>query len=74
MYLNGMSIQVGFTSTDLLWVNASKLSLRWYLPMPEFPTPPKGRCVLARCITQSFMQAPPDEVRAIMSQPALSLP
>ena len=42
MYRKGRSIQVPVATIDLVWLNASKLSFEWYLPMPELPTPPKG--------------------------------
>ena len=59
-----LSIEL-FRSTARAWVNASNECFPWYEPRPLFPTPPKGKCLLTKCISTSFAHTAPERVASI---------
>lgn len=38
-----ISIYYFTCNTERLWLKLSKLNFPWYFPIPEVPTPPKGK-------------------------------
>src|SRR5215475_4361754 len=70
-YLTPGSIRVLWYRTPRALVNASKLTLPWYLPIPELPTPPKGSSGKNGWIVHSLMHAVPDSVASKMRSATL---
>jgi hypothetical protein len=60
--VNGQQSSDGLTNIDFSLLNALKPAIPWYLPYPEWPTPPNGKYVFKIWKMVSFTTRVPEDV------------